>query len=86
MFSLQQREQIVKNFIYDITKEFQNLKQYNIFIFGSFLTSDYTEDSDIDIGILSIRPGLTFRLYSFTKEYFDNLGIVNDVVWMRPVL
>lgn len=52
-------------------------------IFGSFLTERYGEDSDIDIGIFSLIPGLTYRLYSFTKDYFNQREMPNDVVRMR---
>lgn len=83
MFSQEQRKEIVEKYACDLICIFPDRSQYNVFIFGSFLTEKYTENSDIDIGIFSTQPGLTFRLYSFTKEYFDRLGISNDVVRMR---
>lgn len=83
MFSLEQRKEIVETYVHDLVQIFPDTSQYNVFIFGSFLTESYSEDSDIDIGIFSAQPGLTFRLYSFTKEYFECLGILNDVVRMR---
>lgn len=83
MFSLEQRKKIVKKYTHELVQTFPDITQYNVFIFGSFLTEKYTENSDIDIGIFSNQPGLTFRIYSFTKEYFERLNILNDVVRMR---
>jgi len=56
---------------------------YNILIFGSFLTERYSENSDIDIGVFSLESGLTFRLYNFTKDYFEQLEIDSDVIRMH---
>lgn len=83
MLSLAQRKEIVEQYAYDLSRAFPDASQYNIFIFGSFLTEKYTKYSDIDVGIFSFRSGLTFRLHSFTKEYFDCLGISNDAMRMR---
>ena len=83
MFSQRQRKEIVEKYTHELIRTFPDSSQYNVFIFGSFLTEKYTEDSDIDIGIFSAQAGLTFRLYSFTKEYFECLGIRNDVVRMH---
>lgn len=79
------RTQIVTQYAEAIRKTFPQTNQYNVLIFGSFLTEHYSDSSDIDIGIFSLIPGLSFRLYSFTKDYFDKLGLKNDVVRMRLV-
>lgn len=63
--------------------QYPQTDQYNILVFGSFLTGRYTEQSDIDIGVFSLIPGLSLRIYSFTKDYFDKLGINGDVIRMR---
>lgn len=78
-----ERLQIVEKFAQAVKTQFPQVDRYNILIFGSFLTERYSSDSDIDIGIFSLTPGIGFRLYSYTKEYFDNLGIPSDVVRMR---
>lgn len=77
------RLKIVENYKKAVRQQYPQIDQYNILIFGSFLTDRYCDDSDIDIGIFSLIPGLSYRLYSFTKDYFDYLGMANDVVRMR---
>lgn len=78
-----ERVKIVEGYANAVRERYPQTDQYNILIFGSFLTDRYCDDSDIDIGIFSQIPGLSYRLYSFTKDYFDCLGIANDVVRMR---
>jgi hypothetical protein len=81
--TVSERLKIVEEFAGSIRKEYPQTDQYNVLIFGSFLTERYTDESDIDIGIFSLIPGFTFRLYSFTKDYFDQLDIDSDVVRMK---
>lgn len=81
--TLGERVDIVEQYADAVRLRYPQTGDYNILVFGSFLTGHYTEESDIDIGIFSLLPGLSFRLYSFTKDYFDQMGIVNDVVRMR---
>lgn len=81
--TLDERMDIVEHYADAVRLRYPQTDDYNILVFGSFLTDHYTEESDIDIGIFSLLPGLSFRLYSFTKDYFDQMGIVNDVVRMR---
>ncbi|WP_077613093.1 nucleotidyltransferase family protein [Clostridium sp. Marseille-P2415] len=78
-----ERLKIVEDFASSIRQKYPQTDQYNVLVFGSFLTERYTAESDIDIGIFSLIPGLTFRLYSFTKDNFDKLGIDSDVVRMK---
>ncbi|WP_277405541.1 nucleotidyltransferase family protein [Lacrimispora xylanisolvens] len=78
-----ERLKVVEDFAAAIKQKYPQTDQYNVLIFGSFLTERYTYESDIDIGIFSMIPGLTFRLYSFTKDYFDQLNIDSDVVRMN---
>lgn len=78
-----ERLQIVEKFAHNVRIQFPQADQYNVLIFGSFLTERYSEDSDIDIGVFSLAPGLSFRIYSYIKEYFDKLEIPSDVVRMR---
>jgi len=81
--TVSERLKVVEDFAAAIRQKYPQTDQYNVLIFGSFLTERYTDESDIDIGIFSIIPGLTFRLYSFTKDYFDQLDIDSDVVRMK---
>ena len=78
-----ERLKVVEDFAAAIRQKYTQTDQYNVLIFGSFLTERYTDESDIDIGISSMIPGLTFRLYSFTKDYFDQLDIDSDVIRMK---
>jgi predicted nucleotidyltransferase len=78
-----ERLKVVEDFAAAIRQKYPQTDQYNVLIFGSFLTERYTDESDIDIGVFSMMPGLTFRLYSFTKDYFDQLDIDSDVVRMK---
>lgn len=78
-----ERIKIVEDYANTVRQQYPQTDQYNVLVFGSFLTERYCDESDIDIGVFSLIPSLTFRLYSFTKDYFDDLGIANDVVRMR---
>lgn len=81
--TFEERLNIVETFADAVRCHYPQTDQYNILIFGSFLTEHFTNESDIDMGIFSMMPGLSFRLYSFTKDYFDSLGIANDVIRMK---
>ena len=81
--TLEERAGIVEQYADAVRFKYPQTDEYNILVFGSFLTDHYTDESDIDIGIFSLLPGLSFRLYSFTKDYFDQMGIINDVIRMR---
>ncbi|MDR2024118.1 MAG: nucleotidyltransferase domain-containing protein [Hungatella sp.] len=81
--TVSERLKVVEDFAAAIKQKYPQTDQYNVLIFGSFLTERYTDESDIDIGIFSMIPGLAFRLYSFTKDYFDQLDIASDVVRMK---
>lgn len=85
MAGMEERRKIVEEYANAVKKEFPCTGEYNVLVFGSFLTERCEPDSDIDIGILSLNPGLTFRIYAFTKEYFERLRIDCDVIRMRLV-
>ena len=56
---------------------------YNVFVFGSYLTTKYVEgQSDIDIAIYSRDFDLYKRLALFLEEYFDQMGIVSDIFYI----
>lgn len=80
---IKKRRQVVECYANNVRRLFPQTDQYNILVFGSFLTGRYTDKSDIDIGIFSLLPGISFRLYNYTKDYFDQLGIKNDVIRMK---
>lgn len=56
---------------------------YNVFIFGSYITTRYKEgSSDIDIAIYSENFGLYKRLSLYLEEYFRQKGIVSDIFYI----
>ena len=57
--------------------------EYNIFVFGSYLTTRYIEgESDIDIAIYAEEFGLYLRVSAFLEEYFDDKGIESDIFYI----
>lgn len=56
---------------------------YNIFVFGSYLTTGYVEGkSDIDIAIYTEDFELYKRLSVFLEEYFNQKGIASDIFFI----
>lgn len=56
---------------------------YNVFIFGSYITTRYMEgSSDIDIAIYSENFGLYKRLSLYLEEYFRQKGIPSDIFYI----
>lgn len=57
--------------------------QYNVFIFGSYLTTAYVEGkSDIDIAIYTEDFGLYKRLSYYLEEYFGAKNIPGDIFYI----
>lgn len=66
----------------DVTRKFGE-KEYNVFVFGSYLTTGYDEGrSDIDIAIYSEDFGLYKRLSLYLEEYFRRKGIASDIFFI----
>lgn len=82
MYHKEQRERIIQDMEQSLTKEFPQTNQYNVLIFGSFLTDRYHEDSDIDIGVFSLDERLMFQIYMYLCDYFDNMNIDHDIIRM----
>lgn len=82
MYSMEQREKIIQEMEQSLKGEFPQTNQYNVLIFGSFLTDRYHEDSDIDIGVFSLDERLMFQIYMYLCDYLDKLGIGYDIVRM----
>lgn len=60
--TVSERLKVVEDFAAAIKQKYPQTDQYNVLIFGSFLTERYTDESDIDIGVFSMMPGLTFAM------------------------
>lgn len=82
MLGLIQRSKIVDRFEVDIKSQFPQVDQYNVLIFGSFLTEKFHESSDIDVGIFTLDNRLMNQLFLFVLDYFKGLDIPCDVVRM----
>ncbi len=58
-------------------------KDYNVFVFGSYLTTQYQEGkSDIDIAIYSKDFELYKRLSCYLEEFFNTKGITSDIFYI----
>lgn len=82
MYSMEQREKIIQEMEQSLKGEFPQTNQYNVLVFGSFLTDRYHEDSDIDIGVFSLDERLMFQIYMYLCDYLDKLGMEYDIVRM----
>ena len=70
----------------DLQKEIENKfggSQYNVFVFGSYLTTRYVEgESDIDIAIYAEEFGVYLKISAFLEEYFNDRGIQSDIFYI----
>lgn len=56
---------------------------YNVFVFGSYLTTKYIEElSDIDIAIYTEDFDLYKRLSLYLEEYYNEKGIQSDIFFI----
>lgn len=57
--------------------------EYNVFVFGSYLTTHYQEGkSDIDLAIYTEDFELYKRLSLYLEEYFDVIGVESDIFYI----
>lgn len=56
---------------------------YNIFVFGSYLTTRYVDgESDVDIAVYTEDFSLYIRIASFLEEYFTEQGVESDIFYV----
>ena len=56
---------------------------YNIFVFGSYVTTSYVEgQSDIDIAVYTENFDLYKRLSVYLEQYFAEKGIESDIFYI----
>lgn len=56
---------------------------YNVFIFGSYLTTGYVEgESDIDIAIYAEDFDLYKKISLFLENYFNEKGVESDIFYV----
>ena len=67
----------------EIEKKFTD-ENYQVFIFGSFLTEDYIPNkSDIDIGIYSEKIDTAIDIKYFVKSILQSNNLENDIIIMQ---
>lgn len=82
MLTMKERNDIVENLRTLLIKKF-DVSKAQVFIYGSFLTEDYTKDSDIDIGLYCEDLRLRNKIYQFVENYFKKLRIETDIIEME---
>lgn len=66
----------------DVEEKFGS-NEYNVFVFGSYLTTSYVEGkSDIDIAIYSEDFNLYKRISLYLETYFRNKGVASDIFYI----
>ena len=92
-------DKIPENYQGDIIKARNLLKNEgckSVFLFGSMVTGNFHEDSDIDIGIIGLPPKNFFRVYAsldrkttkkidlvdfdLSKDFYELLNSLGEVV------
>ena len=74
-------DKIPENYQNDIIKARNLLKNEgckSVFLFGSMVTGNFHENSDIDIGIIGLPPRKFFRVYaSLDRETTNKIDLVD---------
>lgn len=79
LLSLDARKQFVEQFQKELLFKFA-VPNYQVWIFGSFLTDEFDGDSDIDIGVYCEDLGRLMELYHYIDEYMTWYGLDHDIV------
>ncbi len=79
LLALDARKQFVEQFQKELLYKFA-VPNYQVWIFGSFLTDEFDGDSDIDIGIYCENLGLLMEIYHYIDEYMNWYGLDHDIV------
>lgn len=77
--TLRQREEYIEQFKKNLIQKFP-YTNYQVWIFGSFLTEEYNQYSDIDISVYCNNIQLLLDIREYIDEYFNNDGIEHDIV------
>ena len=81
--TIEERITFVKELKSKIEHEFTD-NNYQVFVFGSFLTEEYTPDkSDIDIGIYCESIALAIDMKHFIEEELNKIKLDNDIIIME---
>ncbi len=79
LLSIDARKQFVERFQKELLLKFA-VPNYQVWIFGSFLTDEFDADSDIDVGVYCEDLGLLMELYHYIDEYMTWYGLEHDIV------
>lgn len=80
MFStLEKRKEYINNMESSLKNMFPQ-SNYQVWVFGSFLTQDFKENSDIDISIYSDDIDTALEIRDYLKEYFSKDSLDSDIV------
>lgn len=77
--TLRQREEYVKQFKDALTNKFPHAN-YQVWVFGSFLTEEYDSHSDIDVSVYCNDIPLLLEIREYIDEYFNKDNIDHDIV------
>lgn len=62
-------------------------QNYNVFLFGSFLTEKYKENqSDVDLAIYTTNFDLYLKIYVYIENYFNALKIEQDIFFIDTTI
>lgn len=79
LLTLEERKDFVERFKEELLQKFA-VPDYQVWIFGSFLTDEFDSDSDIDIGLYCGNLGRLMELYHYVDEYMQWYGLEHDLV------
>ena len=83
MYTLQERQNFINDMLSHIS-ELYDLSNVQLFVFGSFLTDDFTPNkSDIDIGVYCDDETKMYNIQYDLKLYFDSYNLKSDIVIMN---
>lgn len=77
--TLKQRKEYVEKFKNDLKNEFPHI-DYQVWIFGSFLTEEYNQYSDMDVSIYCDNVEALFDITDFINDYLSRDNIEHDII------
>ncbi len=76
-----QRVDFLEHIKWAVVDKFPQTDTYNIFVFGSFLRTDYDPlRSDLDLAIYSRDTNLTFQICDFLDEYLNQCEVPHSLL------
>lgn len=79
-FSWEDRKKFLLKLSEIVCKEFSG-RNFNVFVFGSFLRDDYDPDtSDLDLAVYADSTALTFDVVTFLERHLEELDIPFDIL------